>query len=197
MKKTLVTVACSATLVLPSFAFAQEQVNIEVVKPQVELLTVFNTDDVTNLQVATLSETEMKETEGALLPFVAVALSGGAVGAWGNHAHSYKTTGQPASVSSTLKATGTGIATGASMYGGGRALRPIVGTPQNWVRVGPSFSKSQNVHTQAIRWGSNSYYQKQIGNNTLRNLNNSLHNTKLPGNSWRVQDKGHFHLWRK
>lgn len=200
MKKTLVAVVCSATLVLPSFAFAQEQTNtvqIEVTQPQVELSTVFNTDDATDLQVATLSETEMKETEGAWAPFVAVAFGGGAAGAWGNHAYSYRTTGQPASVSSTLKATGAGMVTGASIYGGGVILKPVVGTPQNWVRIGPSFSKSQNIHTQAIRWGSNSHYQKQIGSSTLRNLNNSLHNTKLPGNSWRVRDKGHFHLWKK
>lgn len=79
MKETLVTVVCSATLVLPSFAFAQEQTNtvqIEVTQPLVELSTVFNTDDATDLQVATLSETEMKETEGAWLPLVYGGLSG-------------------------------------------------------------------------------------------------------------------------
>lgn len=122
MKKTLIAVACSATLALPSVVFAQEKANVVVTQPQVELSNVFVTDDTTNLQVATLSEIEMKETEGALAPFVAAVFGGGAIGAWGNHAHSYKTTGQPASVSSTLKATGTGMVTGASMYGGGRAV---------------------------------------------------------------------------
>ncbi|WP_373747231.1 hypothetical protein [Neisseria dentiae] len=75
------------------------------------------------LQLAELSKKEMKETEGAALwfaPALAVTLGGGAIGAWGNHAHSYARTGQPASVSSTLNATGNGMMVGASLYGAGR-----------------------------------------------------------------------------
>lgn len=49
--------------------------------------------------------------------------------------------------------------TGVSMYGGGAALKPAVGNPGNWVRYGASFSKTQNIPTQAIRWGSNRHHQ--------------------------------------
>lgn len=132
MKKTLVAVVCSATLVLPSFAFAQEQTNtvqIEVTQPQVELSTVFNTDDVTNLQVATLSETEMKETEGAWIQFAAGVLGGGAFGAWTNHGIAKARTGQWASTRSTLAATGGGMIGGGysnlMLRGAGIATNPF------------------------------------------------------------------------
>lgn len=45
------------------------------------------------MQLAELSAQEMKETEGALLPFAAVVLGGGAVGVRGNHIYSYNKTG--------------------------------------------------------------------------------------------------------
>ena len=32
------------------------------------------------------------------------------------------------------------------------------------------------------------------GNPTLRRMNENLRNTKLPGNNWRVNDPGHFHI---
>lgn len=34
-------------------------------------------------------------------------------------------------------------------------------------------------------------------NETIRNINTHLRGTKLPGSNWRVQDKGHFHLWKR
>lgn len=55
----------------------------------------------------------------------------------------------------------------------------------------------QKVKTVSVRWGSNNHYAKSIGNPVVRNINTSLRQTKLPGSSWRVQDKGHFHLWKK
>lgn len=68
MKKTLLTIACSVSLILPNFAFAQEQVNhnvsVEITQPQVELSAVFANNNTTELQVATLSETEMKKRKG-------------------------------------------------------------------------------------------------------------------------------------
>jgi hypothetical protein len=75
--------------------------------------------------------------------------------------------------------------------------RYAVGPVQAWVRTGPSFSQTSQTATNALRWGSNAHHQRSIGSDTLRNLNNSLHNTRLPGNSWRVQDRGHFHLSRR
>lgn len=40
----------------------------------------------------------------------------------------------------------------------------------------------------------NGKYLKQIGSPTLRTFNQWLRSLKLPGNSWRVQDPGHFHV---
>lgn len=49
-----------------------------------------------------------------------------------------------------------------------------------------------------IRWGSNRHYRNnKIGSSTLRELNEQLRNTKLPGNNWRVNDSGHLHLKRR
>lgn len=164
---------------------------------------VFHTEAGKPMQLAELSAKEMKETEGALIPLglAALTLSGGEAGAWGNHIHSYAKTGQPASVNSTLKATGAGMVTGASMYGGGRvaynAITPHTGTIQNWARIGNSYSQTSQVRTVAVRWGSNNHYAKSIGNERIREMNRSFRETKLPGSSWRVQDRGHFHLWKK
>ena len=81
---------------------------------------VFHSETAQPMQLGELSAQEMKETEGAVLPFIALVTGAGAIGAWGNHAHSYAKTGRPASVNSTLKATGNGMLVGASLYGGGR-----------------------------------------------------------------------------
>lgn len=81
---------------------------------------VFHTEAGKPVQLAELSQQEMKETEGAWAPFVLSGLIGGNIGAWGNHTHTRNKTGQFASVNSTLKATGAGMVAGASVYGGGR-----------------------------------------------------------------------------
>jgi len=67
----------------------------------------------------------------------------------------------------------------------------------HWFRVGNSFSRSSNVQTQGIRIGTNNHYRKQISNQTMQNLNKSLRDYKFPGKSWRVQDAGHIHFWRR
>lgn len=41
------------------------------------------------------------------------------------------------------------------------------------------------------------YRNNKIGSSTLRELNEQLRNTKLPGNNWRVNDPGHLHLKRR
>ena len=67
-----------------------------------------------------------------------------------------------------------------------------------WVRVGPSYSKTSCCKTTSIRWGSNAHHRnQQFTSPTVRNLNQRLHDSRLPGSSWRVQDRGHFHLWRR
>lgn len=113
MKKIALAIACSASLILPSVAFADETVVTLQMQPTQDLSAVFATDDVNNLQVATLSSKEMQETEGAVVPFIATAIVSGALGAWVNHGISKIQTGEWASTSSTLFATGSG------MIGGG------------------------------------------------------------------------------
>ncbi|MCM2480253.1 hypothetical protein [Serpentinimonas maccroryi] len=118
---------------------------------QADIATLFE-PSAAPLQLAALSEQEMKETEGAVVPFL--------IGAF--HAVNF--------------------------------ARHAIGPVNAWVRMGPSFSRISQVSTYSIRWGSNKHHQKQIGSATLRNFNNSLHNSRLPGSSWRAQDRGHFHL---
>ena len=67
------------------------------------------------LQLAALSPTEMRETEGALIP-VAVAgsiLTGGAVGGWLYHGASRYTTGSWGSTTGAMYAVGAGMLGGA------------------------------------------------------------------------------------
>lgn len=74
-------------------------------------------------------------------------------------------------------------------------IKNETGSLESWIRFGPSYSPSGNFPTKyTIRWGSNRYYSNQIGNTKLRDLNLKLRNTKLPGNNWRVNDPGHFHI---
>lgn len=74
-------------------------------------------------------------------------------------------------------------------------IRTETGGLKSWVRFGPSYSTSGNFSTKyTLRWGSNRYYNNQIKNSKLRDLNLKLRNTKLPGNNWRVNDPGHFHI---
>lgn len=107
--KKLSVIALSAML-MTAPAFAETTLNYstnQITQQEVDLSAVFTNNQ--NLQVATLSEQEMKDTEGAVLPFVAATLIGGATSAWLNHGISYATTGKPASVESTIVATGTGM----------------------------------------------------------------------------------------
>lgn len=71
------------------------------------------------------------------------------------------------------------------------------GRTKQWIRTGSSYSVKGDFKTYSTRWGAGGNYWKKIGNPTLQNWNKSLRNTKIPGNSWRVQDKGHFHWWKK
>ena len=70
---------------------------------------VFHTQADTPMQLAELSQKEMKETEGEFLPLLAGVLMGGAISAWANHGISKIKTGQFASTRSTLAATAGGM----------------------------------------------------------------------------------------
>lgn len=78
-----------------------------------------------------------------------------------------------------------------------RYARYAIGPARAWLRTGNSFSRSNSFRTYAVRWGSNSHWRNQIGSSRLRSLNARLHNTRIPGSSWRTRDSGHFHLWRR
>ena len=99
----------------------------------------FAFEDVENLQAVAMTDKQMAETQGAALPlaFVALATGGGAVGAWSNHYNSYKNTGQFASTSSTLRATGKGALTGASLYGGTRVVQTVRSGKE--IKIGNNF----------------------------------------------------------
>lgn len=67
------------------------------------------------------------------------------------------------------------------------------------IRIGPSYSHHFGVKTvNSIRWGASpankGKYLKQIPSKTFRNINQWLRGKKLPWNSWRTVDPGHFHL---
>lgn len=115
------------------------------------------------LQLAELSKQEMKETEGAALwfaPALAVTLGGGAIGAWGNHAHSYARTGQPASVSSTLNATGNGMMVGASLYGAGRV--GSFAKHGREIKIGNNFRIAPFGNRTGHQYGKYPHYHRRV-----------------------------------
>jgi len=77
------------------------------------------------------------------------------------------------------------------------SLKAAIGPLGNWLRIGNSFSKTSGFKTKAIRWGGNKHHRQKIGSDTLRNLNENLHNTRIPIRGWRTQDAGHLHLYRR
>ena len=68
---------------------------------------------------------------------------------------------------------------------------------KNGFRIGDSYSKSAGIQTKVIRWGTNRHYRQQLGSSSLRNINEGLHNTRIPIKGWRTQDAGHLHLYRR
>ena len=78
-----------------------------------------------------------------------------------------------------------------------RYARYAIGPARAWIRTGSSFSRSGSFRTYAVRWGSNKHWRSQIASSSLRNANARLHNYRIPVNSWRTRDAGHFHLWRR
>lgn len=149
-----------------------------------------------NVKAVELSQTEMKETQGEALPVAAIMAVGGLIGAWGEHGVSQYKHGTWASPSDVVRGATIGAIPGGLGWGA-KTAAPTVGTVKHWVRVGNSYSRTQQAKTVSVRWGSNNHHAQQIGNPTIRNINTSFRQTKLPGSSWRVQDKGHFHLWKK
>ncbi|MBA4387843.1 MAG: hypothetical protein C0404_07670 [Verrucomicrobia bacterium] len=75
-----------------------------------------------------------------------------------------------------------------------------IGPLKQWIRIGPSYSKTKGEAVEmSIRRGASpagkGKYLAQIGNQTLRQFNQWLRGLRIPGTSWRVRDGGHFHLW--
>ena len=76
-----------------------------------------------------------------------------------------------------------------------KGTHEMTGGIKQWIRIGPYHSISGGFDTElSLRWGSSPYYKQTIGNRYLRITNQSLRKTKLPGDSWRVNDPGHFHI---
>lgn len=76
-----------------------------------------------------------------------------------------------------------------------KKLEKETGGVKQWIRFGPSYSRSGNFPTKySIRWGTNRFYRDQIGNPMLRDINSKIRGYKLPGNNWHVNDPGHLHL---
>ena len=65
---------------------------------------------------------------------------------------------------------------------------------KQWVRTGTSYSKIGGFDTKSIRWGSSPHYAEKIGNTTLRRINQSLRNKRIPIDNWRTADAGHLHF---
>jgi hypothetical protein len=70
-----------------------------------------------------------------------------------------------------------------------------VGPRRAWIRLDESHSRTLKRDTGlSLMWGSNKNYRIEIGSPTLRNLNESLRNQRIPVNSPRTVDPGHLHI---
>lgn len=68
---------------------------------------------------------------------------------------------------------------------------------KQWVRFGGSYSKFLNQKVSySIRWGASPKHSWKIADPTLRYINQSFRNTRIPINNWRFNDPGHFHLFK-
>ncbi len=90
-------------------------------------------------------------------------------------------------------------ATGALAFEGLGALKFATGPSSQWLRVGPSYSKSLGTDIAlSIRWGASparrGFYLKQIGSPTLLDINQYLRSKRIPFGGWRFADPGHLHL---
>lgn len=130
MKSLITTLTISMAFVTASTMVQANDSTVVDASNAAELSKVFDTTQLENVQALELSNQEMKETQGAVLPFVAAALMGGAFGAWSNHGMSYYNTGNFASLNSTLWATGGGAIGGGysnlMLRGAGIATSPFV-----------------------------------------------------------------------
>jgi hypothetical protein len=96
------------------------------------------------------------------------------------------------------KGINSATSTVALLFGGSAAsssTKAATGGLKQWVRIGSSYSHNLGSKTAlSIRWGASPKYANKIGNTILRDLNQSIRQSKLPGDSWRVKDAGHLHI---
>lgn len=149
-------------------------------------------------QLAVLTPDEMAQTEGAVWPAIAAfALAGAAIGGWSTHYDSIQKTGHYADYPDLGKGMVEGAVVGTSLYNPAVRVGAYTGTPGHWIRFHKSYSQAGNFKTVSASWGSNKRYRQEIGSQRLRELNETLRNARFPGNSWRTQDPGHFHFWKR
>ncbi len=65
-----------------------------------------------------------------------------------------------------------------------------------FIRIGSSYSRANKIKTWGIQWGSNPHYLKKAPR-FIRRPAQRIRQWRLPWNSWRTKDPGHYHFWRK
>lgn len=85
---------------------------------------------------------------------------------------------------------------GLGSVGGVFRVGGAVGPLKNWLRFGDSRSLAGGFLTKGFRWGAGGDYWKNIGNPWLRQLNRDFRKTKIPIDSWRTRDPGHWHWYK-
>ncbi len=79
------------------------------------------------------------------------------------------------------------------------SIKMAAGPTKQWLRIGKSYSKNlSSPISLSVKWGAspakNGKYLNEIPSSTLRKINQKIRKLKLPGNNWRVNDPGHFHI---
>ena len=126
---------------------------------------VFHTQADMPMQLAELSQKEMKETEGEFLPLA--ILGGAAIGMWTQHAISYATTGKPASVKDVAIAGGLG-----AIPGGVGAAGKVVSFAKHGreIKIGNNMRIAPFGNRTGHPIGKFPHYHRRVTDNTGKTL---------------------------
>lgn len=170
--KLLISTALISTAMIATSTMAQQPLQASTTLNTVELNTIFDASQFENIQATELSNQEMKDTQGALLPFFAGVLMGGAVGAWSNHGITYYQTGDFASTQSTLFATGAGAIGGgySNLMLRGAGISTNVFAPSAWQGVNRLPNTMIRTNGAAIGFSYSGIYKNQTPNTSITNI---------------------------
>ncbi|WP_127221643.1 hypothetical protein [Neisseria meningitidis] len=164
MKKQITAAVMMLSMIAPAMANSMDN--------QIFENQVFHTRADAPMQLAELSQKEMKETERAFLPLA--ILGGAAIGMWTQHGFSYATTGRPASVRDVAIAGGLGAIPGGvgAIPGGVGAAGKVVSFAKygREIKIGNNMRIAPFGNRTGHPIGKFPHYHRRVTDNTGKTL---------------------------